>query len=161
MKRIKKVAAGTLLTLGSFFLLLAVYQPFVPETKPDERLSNTLGCLVFALPLTGAGGWIAWRLHQQAQKKKSDRLQSIFYGLLKKGDGKVTTLQFAMEAQLPGTEAKEYLDKQAQAFHANFEVNEEGEIFYYFNIGKFDPYRLEPSSTASLLPKKKKRKRKQ
>jgi hypothetical protein len=133
MKRIKKVAAGTLLTLGAFFLLLAVYQPFDKETKPDQRLSNVVGCLIFGLPLTGAGGWMAWRLHQQAQKKISDRLQSTFYQLIKQRKGQISMLGFAMEAHLSAEAAKQYLDVKAKEFNATFTLSEDGGVFYDFN----------------------------
>lgn len=146
MKRIKKVAAGTLLTLGAFFLLLAVYQPFDKETKPDQTLSNVLGCLVFGLPLTGAGGWMVWRLHQQAQKKISDRLQATFYKLLKKGKGHVSTLGFAMETNLSAEAAKQYLDVKAKEFNATFTLSEDGGVFYYFNEFSALP---SPESTVS------------
>ncbi len=161
MKRIKKVAAGTLLTLSGFFLLLAVYQPFNDYAKPDDKLSNALAYLVVGLPLAGAGSWIAWRLQQQAEKQQRDRLQSIFYRLLKQGNGHITILQLAMEAQLTGSEARQYLDEQAREFNANFEVNDEGEIFYQFNLGACNPDRLAASSSVPIaLPKTKKRKRK-
>lgn len=148
--------------LGGLFLLAGAYAPFNHEIDREEKISQAMACLLFGLPLTGVGGWMAWSLHQQAQKEKSNRLQSSFYQVLKKGNGQLTVLQFAMEAQLTGTAARQYLDEQAREFNANFEVNERGEIFYYFNIGKIDAHRIEASSTVvpPTLPKKKKRKRK-
>ncbi|HEY9672925.1 MAG TPA: hypothetical protein V6D11_15890 [Waterburya sp.] len=133
MKRIKKVAAGTLLTLSGFFLLLAVYQPFNDYAKPDEKLSNALAYLVAGLPLAGAGGWIAWRLQQQAKKQKRDRLQSTFYRLLKKGNAQLTLLGFAMEADLSAEAAKQYLDQKAREFNATFDVCDGGGVVYVFH----------------------------
>jgi hypothetical protein len=37
-----------------------------------------------------------------------------------------------MEAQLSATAAQQYLDEKAKEFDADFGVNEEGGIFYYF-----------------------------
>lgn len=162
MKLYKKVTAGLLLTLGGIFLLAGLYTPFDPEIDQEEKISEVMACLLLGLPLTAAGGGIAWSVHQKAQKKARDRLQSIFYGLLKKGNGQIAVLPFAMEAQLTGTQARQYLEEQAREFNADFQVNERGDIFYYFNLGAIDTYCLEASSTVAptALPKKKKRKRK-
>ncbi|MBD2125313.1 hypothetical protein NDI39_26695 [Microcoleus sp. ZQ-A2] len=164
MKLIKKLSAGFLVTLGSICLLAAAYAPFNHDISPEEQRSEAIACLLFGLPVTGAGGWMAWRLHQQGKNKRRDRLQSIFYGLLKKGKGQLTVLQFAMEAKLTGTEARQFLDEQAREFNGNFEVNDQGEIFYFFNIGAIDSQSqyIEASSytVPTALPKKKKRKRK-
>lgn len=161
MKLFKKVTAGLLLTLGGMFLLAGVYASFDPEIDREEKISEVMACLLLGLPLTGAGGWIAWSVHQKAQKKTRDRLQSIFYGLLKKGNGQIAVLPFAMEAKLTGTQAKQYLEEQAREFNADFQVNERGEIFYYFHLGTFDNHYLEASKpSVPTAFKKKKRKRK-
>lgn len=167
MKLIKKLSAGFLLTLGSICLIAAAYAPFNHDISPEEQRSEAMACLLFGLPVTSAGGWMAWRLHQQGKKKKRDRLQSIFYELLKQSKGQITALQFAMEAKLTGTEAKQFLDEQAREFNANFDVNTQGEFFYFFNIGATNSQSqyLEASNDRTnkvdtALPKKKKRKRK-
>ncbi|WP_041780199.1 hypothetical protein [Allocoleopsis franciscana] len=91
----------------------------------------------------------------------------IFYEFLKQSKGQITLLQFAMEAKLTGTEARQFLEEQAREFNANFEVNDQGEIFYFFNMGSTNsqPQYLEASNHTTnrvdtALPKKKKRKRK-
>ncbi len=162
MKLIKKLSAGFLLTLGGICLVSAAYAPFNHEISPEEQRSGMISCLLFGLPLTGAGGWMAWRLYEQGQQEKRDRLRSIFYGLLKQSKGQITLLQFAMEAKLSGTEARQFLDEQAREFDANFEVNEQGEIFYFFNSGAINAQSIAPSidTVPPALPKKKKRKRK-
>lgn len=162
MKLIKKLSAGFLLTLGSICLVAAAYAPFDSEISPEEQRSNVIACLLFGLPLTGAGGWMAWQLHQQGKKEKRDRLQSIFYELVRQSKGQITLLQFAMEAKLSGTEARQFLDEQARVFNANFEVNDQGEIFYFFNSGAINAQSIAlPIDTVPpALPKKKKRKRK-
>lgn len=141
MKPIKKGATGLLLTLGCFFLLLAVYQPFGKETKRDKIISQVLTCLVYGLPLVGAGSWLAWDLHKDHQQEIRDRLQSTFYRLIKEGDGNITVLSFAMEAKLTAEQAKQYLDEKAKEFDGSLNVSEEGGISYYFLIsGTSDRY---------------------
>ncbi|AFZ20672.1 hypothetical protein [Allocoleopsis franciscana] len=78
MKLIKKLSAGFLLTLGSMCLIAAAYAPFNHEISPEEQRSDAIACLLLGLPVTSAGGWMAWWLHQQGKKEKRDRLQSIF-----------------------------------------------------------------------------------
>ncbi|WP_242021895.1 50S ribosomal protein L7/L12 [Microcoleus sp. FACHB-831] len=141
MKPIKKGAAGFLLTLGFFFLLLAVYQPFGKETKRDKIISQVLTCLVYSLPLMGAGSWLAWESYKDHKQEIRDRVQSTFYRLIKEGDGNITVLNFAMEAKLTAEQAKQYLDEKAKEFDGSFNVSEEGGISYYFLIsGTSDRY---------------------
>jgi hypothetical protein len=85
-------------------------------------------------------------LQQQAEKRKRDRLQSIFYWLLKEGKGQLTLLSFAMEAQLSAEAARQYLDQKAKEFNATFGVCDGGGIVYIFN----EPATLPPSEYAVL-----------
>ncbi|MBA3924000.1 MAG: hypothetical protein H0X31_20805 [Nostocaceae cyanobacterium] len=59
-------------------------------------------------------------------------MQSIFYQLLRFGEGKVTVLQFAIAAQVEPTPAKEFLDEKAKEFNASYKVSDEGAVSYYF-----------------------------
>lgn len=159
-KLFKKVSAGLLLTLGGLFLVAGVYAPFNHHIDRKEQMSEAMACLLFGLPLTGVGVWIALGLYQQTQEENRTRLQSIFFNLLKNHNGRITVLQFAMEAQLSGKAAKHYLDEQALEFNANFDVSQEGEVFYCFSIGELDTYRLADSSDANLTTDKRKKRRK-
>lgn len=47
-------------------------------------------------------------------------------------------MQFAMAANLTGDAAKRYLDERAKEFEANFEVDEQGGIFYRFPLRQFE-----------------------
>ena len=132
MKIFKKISAGFLLTVGVICLIAGAYAPFDPETKKEERLSTAIACLLFGLPLTGTGAWIVWGLRRDWQQEVENRLLSTFYQLLKQGHGKITVLRFSMEAQLPQTLAKQYLDEKAKEFNASFMVTEEGVVLYDF-----------------------------
>ncbi|HEY9725562.1 MAG TPA: hypothetical protein V6D50_03850 [Chroococcales cyanobacterium] len=159
-KLFKQVSAGLLLTLGGLCLVAGVYAPFNHQIDRKEQMSEAMACLLFGLPLTGVGGWIALGLYQQTQEENRTRLQSIFYNLLKNHNGRITVLQFAMEARLSGEVAKHYLDAQAREFNANFDVSQEGEVFYCFSIGELDNHRLAESSAAVLTTAKRKKRRK-
>lgn len=135
MKLITKLAAGSLFTFGCIFLIVPLAVLPNQHASQDDR-DAALGCLVLGLPPALWGGWLAWRLHQQAQQEQRDRLQSIFFRLIKQADGYINVLGFAMEAQLTGIAAKQYLDERAREFNATFDVDEEGGISYRFNLGK-------------------------
>lgn len=138
MKLIKTVLAGLLLSLGGICLVAAAYSPFDHETRQEERSSQAIACLLFGLPITGVGGWIAWSLHQQNQKEARLLLQSTFYRLLKENHGHITVLSLAMEAKITASLAKQYLDELAKEFDATFDVSQEGVIYYYFASEQFN-----------------------
>jgi hypothetical protein len=104
--------------------------------------------LMFGVPTTLLGGWLVLGMYQQkrrntkalaAEKNEHLRLQEQarlleFYQMLQANNGKITLLGFAMQSQLPATEAKEFLDQKAKEFNANFQVSEEGSISYHFDL---------------------------
>ncbi|MDF5720205.1 MAG: hypothetical protein PUP91_06890 [Rhizonema sp. PD37] len=100
-------------------------------------MSEAMACLLFGLPITGAGSWLAWSLHQQGRREIQQRLQSVFHQQLKLDQGKITVMQFALEAQLTAGIAKQYLDEKAKEFDATFNVSEDGEIYYCFPTVRF------------------------
>ena len=91
------------------------------------------GRMFWAIATTAGIAW-ACRLYQQHQKHKLAHLDSVFYRLIKENHGRVTALDLAMNAKLPGEKVQEYLDERALEFAADFQVTEEGGILYYFQI---------------------------
>ncbi|WP_421656830.1 bL12 family ribosomal protein [Leptothermofonsia sp. ETS-13] len=143
MKLIKKVFAALFLSFGFAFLLTATVVA-VDTEDPRERNSVVAGCLIFGVPPTALGIWLVRSLHMQSQQEQRDRLRSAFFKLLKQGNGRLTPLSFAMETGLDGTLAKAYLDERAKEFNASFEVDEDGDLFYQFDMGITSlPARLE------------------
>ena len=160
MKTAEKLATGWLLTLGFMFMTLSVsavlekntiLQPIPPGIEEPQDFVNqdviygldstALYGLIFGVPTSVLGIWMALGLYRQSRQEKkliqaqmSDRLQSIFYRLIQENRGRVTVLNFAMQSQLPAATAKQYLDEQAKVFNANFKVNEEGGVSYHFDV---------------------------
>lgn len=134
MKLIKKVFGGVLLTFGSV-LLLAIAVASVAEEDVKERTSLIAGGLILGLPPAVLGGWLVRSAQLQQQQEQRDRLRSVFLKLLKQGNGRITALQFSMATGLDGREAKTYLDERSREFSADFEVTENGDLFYRFNPG--------------------------
>jgi hypothetical protein len=134
MKLFKKVIAGLLLAFGVPLSILAVTQILNPQTSQQDREDALTAFIVLTLPATVVGGWLAWGLYKQGHKEISDRLRATFYRLIQEGNGQITVLRFAMEAELSGQEARNYLDQRAKEFNATFEALDVGDIAYRFNL---------------------------
>jgi len=163
MKTAEKLAAGWLLTLGFMFLNLSVSagieehnmlkpiptaieeedygRDFVNKEALSLLESTANQGLVFGVPTLILGGWLSLGLYRQSRQEKkainqqmNDRLQSIFYQMLQENKGRMTLLSFAIKSELPAIAARQYLDKKAKEFNANFKVSEDGAISYHFEI---------------------------
>lgn len=142
MKPIKTVAAGLLLAFGFFCLIVAVSG--LVETDPDDQDDGRDIALVgFAtgIPAVGVGAWLAWGVYREGKNKKlaldkeeRDRLQGIFFQMIRERNGQITALHFAMESQLSAHQAKQYLEEQAKEFNADFEVSDRGDVVYRFKV---------------------------
>ncbi len=164
MKTAEKLASFWLLTLGFMFLSMSATallekktteQPVFPPINDNNPVSElpiassgglvdsytAVGGIVFGVPSTVLGGWLALSLYRRNKEEKkalqqqtSERLQSVFYRMVQENHGRVTLLGFAMQSQLPPANAKDYLDNRAREFNANFKISEEGSVSYYFDI---------------------------
>lgn len=153
MKLITKLLAGVLLGIGVPIVLLSAIDLANPKSTGKE---GTIAILcVFGLPPSALGGWLVLGGRRRREQETSDRLQSVFFKLLKQGDGRITPLGFAMEAGLTGELAKAYLDERAKEFSANFDVDEEGNMFYRFNLGGVSlPNSINNAQPGVSLPQK-------
>lgn len=113
--------------------------PICSTPNVNEARDTAIGGLILGVPSVLLGGWLALGAYRQGQQEKKaiaqpagDRLQSTFFELLQAGNGYITILQFALEAQLTATAARQYLDEKAKEFDATFDVSHEGAISYYF-----------------------------
>lgn len=106
-----------------------------PGSNPIVPLTLATGLLV---GLSVSGGLIPLlaTLKQKTarHKEECDRLQTILYRLIAEGNGQITLVRFAMEAQLSAEAAQQYLNKQAEIFNATCEVKKEGSILYTFRL---------------------------
>ncbi|RFP56445.1 MAG: hypothetical protein BJG00_013995 [Limnothrix sp. CACIAM 69d] len=146
MKVIKKILAGSFLTLGGFFWLVALLVPLSPlepgQTVADrerENQSAILGCVVFGAPFVAGGGWLLWDLkkqHQTQQKnqerQQQEQLRQCLMELLAEGQGQVTLFEFAMRSGLEADRARAYLDRMSIEFGAEYQIGQQGETRYFF-----------------------------
>lgn len=140
MKLLTKFAAGSMLSLGFAFLMVSVSALASLQDKDNNSLQNrdakdsAIGCIALGVPLVAGGGWLILGSRRQNRKLLSQHLQSTFYNLVELGEGRISVLEFAKEANITGTEAKQYLDKQAKEFNATFDHGKQGGIYYHFHI---------------------------
>jgi hypothetical protein len=85
--------------------------------------------IVFGV-LSALGG--LWKYYEQKQQERQEWLNVIFYQTLQKHQGKITTLDLAIAANITGVEAQEFLQQRAQEFGAEFDVTDAGGILYCF-----------------------------
>lgn len=133
MRLITKIAAGVLLGIGMPIVLWAVTD--IANPKATDKEGAVAALCFFGVPPSALGGWLILGGRRRSEQQEHDRLQATFFKLLKQGDGRITPLSFAMETGLTGEMSKAYLDERAKEFSANFDVDDEGNMFYRFNLG--------------------------
>lgn len=143
MTGLKKGLSALLLLVGVSILVVATDKLQNRDTPLQDREELKACIVLLGIPFTVSGGLMAWKcrsdrtrwLQVQAQQER-DRIQWIFYQLLKANKGRMFVMSLAMEAGLSRKDAQQFLDEKALEFDAHFEVSDRGEIFYYFNIGQ-------------------------
>lgn len=138
MKLLIRLVASALIGLGGVFLLVAVLVPFDRSESPEERTEIILGCLLIGVPTTTAGGWLLWKQARTAEKQTRDRLYAVFFRILRENEGYINVMQFSMAAHISGDAAKEFLDEQAKEYVADFEVDDQGAMFYRFPLKRLE-----------------------
>ncbi|WNZ25685.1 hypothetical protein HJG54_24500 [Leptolyngbya sp. NK1-12] len=136
MKLGTKVAIGLLLGWGILITLLATAKLLDPDNPPQEREEAKVALVMFGLAPASLGGWIWYGARRQAQQQQTQQLQSRFFTLLQNNNGHITALQLAMVTGLDGNLVKAYLDEQAKAFDAIYDVTADGTVVYYFELAK-------------------------
>jgi hypothetical protein len=141
MRILLKIIAGGCYALVVLFALVALDLMFDQEEPASEKRSTMLGLLFLGLPPAVLGGSISYNLHHSHQKQQgatqnqqTERLKDAFYQLVESQDGAVTVFQFARAADVDAEAARAYLDDQAKAFNATFDVGDHSEIIYRFPV---------------------------
>lgn len=134
MKRVKQILAGVLLTWGFICVIRVVDVSLDRRIDLLDQRNIIVACLMLGTPSLAGGGWLVWNERQRRQRQIEHRLQTIFFQLLRQGEGYISVLPFAMQTELNAAEAKAYLDQRAREFHADFQVSDTGQVFYYFDV---------------------------
>ena len=137
MSVLKKFFAGLCLVIGVPILLLCTVELLNPDTPPEDREGATAAIAILGLPPTAIGAWLLFSLRQQNQHQTQQldlEREQLFLQLVQQHEGDLTVTKFALAAQIPIEEAKQYLDEKAQQLDANFEPSDEGGIIYKFPV---------------------------
>lgn len=128
-------------TLATLFLLLGVPVTVLgtseildAKTSEPDRGEAIAAVVILGIPPTVLGSWMLWWSRQRSRRLEQERLRAAFFRLLQENDGSVTTLRFSMETGLDGRAAKAYLDERAKEFNGLYNVTEEGNLSYRFEL---------------------------
>lgn len=85
------------------------------------------------------GGWKVWQRRQQrvqeqeaARQAREKQLDVAFYRLVKQHRGELSALDFALETHCSAEVARQFLDRKAIEFDAQFRTTPEGQVLYCF-----------------------------
>lgn len=74
------------------------------------------------------------KLLKLKNSKQEKYLRSIFFELIQGNNGSITVMEFAMQADITGQEARKCLEQYAIEFEANFDTTDEGHVVYLFPV---------------------------
>ena len=122
-----------LLVLPAFLQgMQAFFQAFAQGIASSAR---SLGTTVLWLLIGAAVVWIGFRGLRYKQQQQQT-LQTALYQLMQENHGRVSVLDLATKAQLPLSMAKPFLEQTAREFDTEFEVTEQGDIWYCFQTAR-------------------------
>lgn len=121
-------------TFGSVITILAIAAIARFERGTADRQEAIASLLLFGLAPIAVGSGLAWDRHRCASQERHARLQHAFYTMVKNGRGRMSVLTFAMETGISGMEARAFLEARSHEFQAQFDVTEQGEIIYRFDL---------------------------
>ncbi|MGP1375288.1 MAG: ribosomal protein L7/L12 [Almyronema sp.] len=150
MRRVKQISAGLLLLVGFWCLARSLETGLDRNPNRLDKRETVLAGILLGVPAVGFGAYLGLDAQLQKKRQERDRLQAIFFKLVKAGKGKVAPLRFAMEANLTGEAAKAYLDERARIYDADFQVDDRGGVFYYFHLGDVDTQLLRPAPAVTF-----------
>lgn len=134
MKWFINTLATLLLLVGVPVTILGTSEILDPKISEQDRGEAIAAVVLLGVPPTLLGGWMIWWSRQRSRRLEQDRLRTTFFRLLQENDGSVTALRFSMETGLDGRSAKTYLDERAKEFNALYNVTEEGNLSYRFEL---------------------------
>lgn len=141
MKLLKKILALCFLLFGIPFSAGMIWEIMNPKTAPQDKDNAIAALIILTIPSTVMGGWLSWSLVQHKKTEQTllieseqKRIELVFLELIENNSGKITVLQLAINAQIPTQSAKEYLNEKAKELSADFEVNEDGNVSYFFTF---------------------------
>ncbi|MBC6421629.1 MAG: hypothetical protein GDA43_11260 [Hormoscilla sp. SP5CHS1] len=112
-----------------FYLVMLILIVMVLETIATVWRTIELGVMAI-------GAWTIWTFYQQRKQSQQSYLKELFYQLIQENNGYITALDLAMKANISAQAAATYLERSAQEFAAELEVNQQGGILYLFTTAR-------------------------
>ena len=134
---LQKTAIVLLLLIGLPVTFLATWEQLDPNNPASEKSEAAAALMILGLPPTALGGFLILNLHRrhrQKLKQADQERERLFLELLQISNGKLTTVQFATQANLSIEEAKAYLDEKAVQLNGHFDATDSGAIVYRFPL---------------------------
>ncbi len=101
----------------------------------NKRETITAG-LLLGIPCTAGALWLLGATERSRRLVRSQRLQGLFYKAIRANNGQINALQFAMLAEIPVEEAKDFLDAWAATLDADYHIDNTGLMVYCFNVSE-------------------------
>ena len=121
---------GSLLMCGGGTFAIGISLGMVLGNPPGwAMIVLSLLLVMLGLLPAGLGGLLLYGGSQAKQRG----IRGHFFHLLHRNRGRVSLLDFAAETRLEPTIARRHLDGWAREFLADFEVTEQGDIYYVFS----------------------------
>ena len=97
-------------------------------------LNNESGIflILFGFLLTAVGVIGVYLIRKKKSESDNDRLNTLLYQLIKKRNGKITVLEFAIHANIEPNMAREFIESKAIQLGSVPDIDENGTITYIF-----------------------------
>jgi hypothetical protein len=130
MKLITKLATAGLLVTGIPLTLTA----FATLLFDSKNRSGSFSVFVFFGVFTAFGLWLVRGDHKLKKEREENHLREVLFTLLKKQQGRVSILDFAVTASIPTEKARIYLEEQHKIIGGNIDIDISGSLYYQFPL---------------------------
>jgi hypothetical protein len=139
---------GSLLLCGGGTFAIGISLGMVLGSPPGwAMIMLSLLLVTFGLLPASLGGLLLYGGGQAKQRG----IRGHFFHLLQRNQGRVSLLDFAAQTRLEPTIARRHLDGWAREFLADFEVTEQGDIYYVFSTEQLPLPLAQPAWTTRQL----------
>jgi hypothetical protein len=138
--KVGKLVGGLLVLTGSSISLGLVVGLVVGQPVGWLLTLLSIALVLFGVIPALLGGFLIYT----SFKADAHAIRDRFFAQLHLNQGKLSVLRFASAARLEPAIARRHLDTWAKEFHANFEVTDDGEIFYVFPMAALPPSQAQP-----------------
>jgi hypothetical protein len=112
--------------------------------RPNKPETITAG-LLLGIPCMAGSLWLLGAVERDRKLVHSQRLQSLFYQAISANNGRINPLQFAMLAEIPVEQAKDFLEAWAGSLNADCHLDDTGLRVYCFKVSDVSETNSEPN----------------